>query len=393
MEPRLFRRNAERFRDSRAAPGAFPGRFWVSRAAVGAVPERFWVSRTALGAVPERFWVSRAAVGAFPGRFWVSRAAVGAFPGRFWVSRAALGAVPEQRRSPAQPDADPPLTGSDATPAAPPSSPPIRLRRRHRSRPLRSFPPIPGTNRASAAPTNGSPPIRAFPNPRRLPPPDRLPSIFPGFSHFSQFPRIFPQTPLSPYAQPTRNAAPATRPRTVEAALPPAPRTDAKSLENRRFQNSFLIYFAPGNFQGSSGAPVRERRIPSELISGLLQLRLCPPSSVPVQLRQQLPLCHLELPHLGDGGHPLAPSRLVEPRPPVTCVLLTCEMWARCLRAMATGLLKKAFSSGRICWAWGRQKDGKKPSHRMWPQVVMAKRAPSWRKQREQWNQSMAGLG
>lgn len=48
-----------------------------------------------------------------------------------------------------------------------------------------------------------------------------------------------------------------------------------------------------------------------QLLSGLLQLRLCPPSSVPVRVQQQLRLCQLEPPHLGDVGHPLVPSQRV----------------------------------------------------------------------------------
>lgn len=59
-----------------------------------------------------------------------------------------------------------------------------------------------------------------------------------------------------------------------------------------------------------------------QFLSGLLQLCLQPPSSVPVQVHQQLCLCHLEPPHLGDRGHPLVPPQCVglgtavEPHPP-----------------------------------------------------------------------------
>lgn len=43
-----------------------------------------------------------------------------------------------------------------------------------------------------------------------------------------------------------------------------------------------------------------------QFLSGLLQLCLHPLSSVPVQIHQQLCLCHLEMPHLGDRGHPIS---------------------------------------------------------------------------------------
>lgn len=52
-----------------------------------------------------------------------------------------------------------------------------------------------------------------------------------------------------------------------------------------------------------------------QFLSGLLQLCLHPLSSVPVQIHQQLCLCHLEMPHLGDRGQCVGLGTAVEPHP------------------------------------------------------------------------------